>query len=396
MLPNSISSSSSGRPAIHLKPHPVRPPAIFGLPAFLNRSSSRGSDGRRLRAESLPPAVKLVVRRLLRPLSLVILLLFAGIYLLSGSSSLRRPATIAQLGHEGTARLSTALTALRAGNLSLADVPVTHSDTLSIHLADLDALFVEAYADANRSKGGKPTGLEGRTYKPPVFAPALSPAQYARFEHLLTHAKGDEVDGGRVLFTSVLLDVEPLAPDLFGTLVGLADFLGPDRFGLSVVEGPSTDGTAHLFLEVLVPVLLSMGVPTSALYLSLDRPSADFASHNRIAVLAGLREEAVAPLRRDRPARWKTVVFFNDVWWSLAMGLEMLSQHVKQGADMSCAWDLLWGNECVHEGRLIQACGLTFSLLPQLLLRHLGRSRRPHRRCLFPAAPSRCLSPLQS
>lgn len=344
---------SGSRPAIHLRPHPVRPPALFALPAVLGRiihnggSSSSGNDGRRLwSAESLSPSnVKSVARWLLRPLSLGLLLLLVLLYLLGGGSrnGPRQPASLAHLGPEEATRLTTALTALREGNVSLANVPVTHSDTLGKHLARLDQLFIKAYATGG-SKGGKPTGLEGRSYRPPVFAPALSPEQFARFEHLLPHTNGN---GGRVLFTSVLLDVEPLAPDLFGTLVGLADFLGPDRFGLSIVEGPSSDGTAHLFLEVLVPVLLEMGVSPSALYLSLDRPSADFASHNRIAVLAGLREEAVAPLRRDRPAKWSTVVFFNDVWWSLSMGLEMLSQHVKQGSDMSCAWDLLWGNECV-------------------------------------------------
>jgi hypothetical protein len=331
---------------------------------------------------------------LLRPLSLLVLLLLTGLYLLGGSLGPRRPAAVADLAPEETARLSTVLTALRAGNVSLAEVPVTHSDTLGPHLAHLDRLFQRAYADEGSSRGGKATGLEGRSYRPPVFAPALSPAQYARFEHLLTHTTSDDAsNGGRVLFTSVLLNVEPLAADLFGTLVGLADFLGPDRFGLSIVEGPSSDGTAHLFLEVLVPVLLAMGVPPSALYLSLDRPSADFASHNRIAVLAGLREEAVAPLRSDRPARWRTVVFFNDVWWSLSMGLEMLSQHVKQGADMSCAWDLLWGNECVlvHNPTLdASVASLTTRLCSpsvQLLLRHLGRPRCPHWRRSSPSGP---------
>jgi hypothetical protein len=39
------------------------------------------------------------------------------------------------------------------------------------------------------------------------------------------------------------------------------------------------------------------------------------------------------------------VVFFNDVYWSAGMMMELIHQHVTQGSDMTCAWDLLWGNE---------------------------------------------------
>lgn len=266
------------------------------------------------------------------PLAVFLLLLYA----FAGSEE--RAAVRLRVAEEGV-RVDGVLAELRAGNFTLDAVPRTHSDSLAPRLAQLDELFRKAYA-------GHPA-LRGKTYDPPVFPPALSLEQFARFAHLLPTTTTGSGDDERYLFTTVLVNVAPITPDLFATLVALADFLGPHRFGLSVVEGPSSDGTAHLFLAVLAPVLQAMGVPSTALYLSLDRPSADFTHHNRIDTLAKLREEAVAPLRRHRDARWGTVVFFNDVWWSLSMGLEMLSQHASQGADMSCAWDLLWGNESV-------------------------------------------------
>lgn len=304
---------SPSSPAIHLRPHPFHRPPAFRLGRY---------------TIELPTSIRqLSPRALLVPFVVVFLLLYS----FAGSSE--RELVRVQAAQEGL-RVHSVLGQLKAGNFTLDSLPLTHSETLNPYLVQLDTLFKDAYRDH--------PPLKDETYQPPVFAPSMSPAQFHRFAHLLP-SHSDE----RFLFTSVLLNVAPITPDLFSTLVALVDFLGPHRFGLSIVEGPSNDETDYLLLNVLTPVLLSMGVRQETIYLSLGRPSADFSNHNRIDVLAKLREEAIAPLRRHKDEGWGTVVFFNDVYWSLSMGLEMIGQHANQDGDMTCAWDLLWGNECV-------------------------------------------------
>lgn len=73
-----------------------------------------------------------------------------------------------------------------------------------------------------------------------------------------------------------------------------------------------------------------MGVNPLDLHLNTRRPSAGFAKGNRIGLLAKLREEALVPLRRKseggRGKGYEASVFFNDVWFSGGMILEMMHQ----------------------------------------------------------------------
>lgn len=132
------------------------------------------------------------------------------------------------------------------------------------------------------------------------------------------------------LFPLVFRFISSCSPDIFTSLLLLTDFLGPTSIGLSIIEGPSNDGTDSLFESVLSPLLVAMGVDPLDLHLNTRRPSANFAKGNRIELLAKLREEAVVPLRRKsgggKGEKWEASVFFNDVYFSGAMILEMMHQ----------------------------------------------------------------------
>ena len=73
-----------------------------------------------------------------------------------------------------------------------------------------------------------------------------------------------------------------------------------------------------------------MGVDPLDLHLNTRRPSAGFAKGNRIELLAKLREEALVPLRRKSKGGtgegYEASVFFNDVYFSGGMILEMMHQ----------------------------------------------------------------------
>ena len=82
----------------------------------------------------------------------------------------------------------------------------------------------------------------------------------------------------------------------------LATFLGPKHIFVSIVEGPSTDGTGDILSHILRPRLLALGVPSSQIQIKsmregdLDWDRGGVSGRDRIQVLAELRNVALEPL----------------------------------------------------------------------------------------------------
>lgn len=175
-----------------------------------------------------------------------------------------------------------------------------------------------------------------------------------------------------ISLTSVLFS----QPDIIASLVALAIFLGPKHVFVSIVEGPSTDGTGDILEYALVPTLLSLGVPDEQIVIrsmkdgDLDWNRGGGSGRDRIEVLAELRNVALEPLVAQAGTRtWVSatnaqarlphelaashltlsssfvqgpVVFFNDVLFSAAHVLELLHRHKSNEASQTCAWDVLY------------------------------------------------------
>lgn len=137
--------------------------------------------------------------------------------------------------------------------------------------------------------------------------------------------------GSRYMLTTTIKQVQDQLPDLLNTILVLTMFLGPDKLSFSILEGPSSDCTASVLENVLQPLLLSLGVPASSIRLRTREQKIDFNKHNRIEVLADLRNRALEPLWNDRNGVGRdigAVVFFNDVYMKARDVLELLHQHV--------------------------------------------------------------------
>lgn len=219
---------------------------------------------------------------------------------------------------------------------SMSRDPTPQSNDLSFYLHKLDESLIDIYRTH--------PALQSRHYSQPVFPPTLTPSQSTRYQSIHNTSS-------KYLFTSILLNVEPILPDIFQSLLVAVDFLGPQNFGVSIVEGPSSDGTDILFEKVLAPLLLEMGVDKLDIHLNTRRPSAKFGESNRIEKLAKLREEPLLPLRQAKRGtdEYNAVVYFNDVYFSGAMLMELVFQHANQGSDVTCAWDLLWKDEFFYD-----------------------------------------------
>lgn len=216
---------------------------------------------------------------------------------------------------------------------------------LQDHIASLRDKLVEVCPDAPE----------------PIFAqPLLTRSQQDRYRHLqhlgggLTkRAPGGRQPqghkrGGRYMLVTTIRQIQDQLPDLLNTILVLTMFLGADKVSFSILEGPSSDCTATVLENVLHPLLISLGVPASSIHLRTREQKIDFSQHNRIEVLADLRNRALEPLWNDRNGVGRdvgAVVFFNDVYMKARDVLELLHQHVKaeeasgQETGITTGWD---------------------------------------------------------
>ncbi len=108
------------------------------------------------------------------------------------------------------------------------------------------------------------------------------------------------------------------------------------------MEGNSDDGTWET-LSALVPALKRAGITYH-----LQTSALDPAAKDRINRLAGLRNQALAPLTRSSAAgvaRSAAVVFLNDVAACPEDILELVHQRRAVGADMVCGMDWTYPGE---------------------------------------------------
>lgn len=217
--------------------------------------------------------------------------------------------------------------------------------------------------------GTKPSSLSGgtsppadpATYVQAILHPELPTTlerldcplpMLSRYERLRPAASEKKL---RYLFALDLRQVAPLLPRLLGTVVAVAQFLGVEHCGLSIVEGNSNDGTAEI-LKALDGPLKELGLRYRLVHSELDPSKGE-----RIERLAALRNEALKPLLRHTDANGSSegtaemggssdvnwdfdatnsiVVFLNDVAACPDDVLELLHQRDFQRADMVCAMD---------------------------------------------------------
>ncbi|WVW86879.1 hypothetical protein I302_108934 [Kwoniella bestiolae CBS 10118] len=163
--------------------------------------------------------------------------------------------------------------------------------------------------------------------------PSLTPSQKKRYTGLKKQ--------GKFLLVTNTRQIQDHLPDLLNSIIVLIGYLGKDQLYFSILEGPSSDCTPQILNNVLLPLLTSLGVPSSQIEISTDEPKINWSSHNRIEKIAELRNRALQPLWLN--AQWSreitAVVFFNDVYLSAGDILELVFQHKRNGAGITTGMD---------------------------------------------------------
>ncbi|PRP79025.1 hypothetical protein PROFUN_13186 [Planoprotostelium fungivorum] len=136
-------------------------------------------------------------------------------------------------------------------------------------------------------------------------------------------------------------NTEPLLPTQIKAISDLVLFLHRNTsFGISVHESGSKDKTGQVLTDVLVPLAKIMNISHSEIFVTASKEGPDWGKDpdQRIPILVELRNLVISPL-------WKTTVqydmllFFNDIYYCVDDLLELIHQHIKQSADITCAFD---------------------------------------------------------
>ncbi|OXC64975.1 hypothetical protein AYX13_05801 [Cryptococcus neoformans] len=185
----------------------------------------------------------------------------------------------------------------------------------------------------------------------PIFPPFLRNDLKERYRHLrdvFDEETGEWVRGPerRWFLVTVCRQVAGMLADWFAAWTVLADFLGPESLVFSLFEGDSADGSGEILAYAMRAHLLNIGVPPSHIHIQTQLPAVDWDNHHRIELLAEMRNSGMQPFY-DTAATglspdghsWTGIVFYNDVYLSATHFLELMHQHLKQDADMTCGWD---------------------------------------------------------
>lgn len=156
----------------------------------------------------------------------------------------------------------------------------------------------------------------------------------ARYNHLKPPSKSPKIN---YFFALDLSNSATILPTLLSAVVESMCFLGAEHCSLSIVEGRSTDAT----YEIVAGVGEEMKKLGGKFYLQTNDTDPKSGSIDRIAALAGLRNQALRPLIENRSlyARDAIVIFLNDIIVCADDVLELLHQQIVQSADMSCGMD---------------------------------------------------------
>lgn len=134
-----------------------------------------------------------------------------------------------------------------------------------------------------------------------------------------------------------------ILPTQIRSILRLITYLPNTRFGVSVHESGSSDKTATLLDQVLRRILVFIGVEEEQIYITTDRVRPDWKHKDRIEILANLRNQAASLLWTQKKRTYDFVLFFNDVFFCGRDLLELILQHVRQEANITCAVD--WRTE---------------------------------------------------
>lgn len=165
-------------------------------------------------------------------------------------------------------------------------------------------------------------------------------------------------DNGKIryFFALDLYQSAEIIPRLMSSIVETIRFLGPEHCAISVIEGRSEDGTYEI-LAALKTRIEEMG---GHFFLSTSDLNPWGGDLSRIEALAELRNMALRPLKSsssdgsgDKLAEiysYDTVVIFvNDIALCPEDILELVFQHVNQGAHMSCGFDWIFNGTLFYD-----------------------------------------------
>ncbi|KAK6906432.1 hypothetical protein I204_00758 [Kwoniella mangroviensis CBS 8886] len=185
----------------------------------------------------------------------------------------------------------------------------------------------------------------------PIFPPFLTDDLVSRYRHLREEWNEDTgewklVNDRRWFMVTVCRQVAGMLADWFAAWTVLADFLGPESLVFSLIEGDSADGSGEIISHAMRAHLLNIGVPPENINIKTFAPKFDWEQIHRIEQLAKMRNEGMQPFYDTLPSGlspdghpWTGVVYYNDVYLSATHFLELMHQHFKQDADMTCGWD---------------------------------------------------------
>ena len=176
-----------------------------------------------------------------------------------------------------------------------------------------------------------------------------------RYNHLVPTLESSSQSRRRYFFALDLHQSMHIVPRLLSSVVNVMHFVGPEHCALSIVEGRSTDGTREV-LAALETHMKRLGVDYYVATSDVD-PLAG-GDVDRIVALAALRNQALEPLVRQRGMFHSDtiVTFINDVSLCVDDLLELIHQLVRQGAEMTCAMDWIYGGDFFYDvwiGRLM-------------------------------------------
>lgn len=160
-------------------------------------------------------------------------------------------------------------------------------------------------------------------------------------------------------------------PRLMSSIVETVKYLGAKHCAISIVDGGSEDGTWDV-LTALKPFLDNIGVQYFLATSSQTLVDGDDTSQENLATL---RNKALQPLKAEEVEPFHAlarmyspeavVIFLDDIAMCPEDILELLFQHVNQGAHMTCGFDWIFNGTVFHDVRESRSlAGNTFFEIP--------------------------------
>ncbi|KAJ5671400.1 hypothetical protein N7507_000527 [Penicillium longicatenatum] len=177
------------------------------------------------------------------------------------------------------------------------------------------------------------------------------PANIAdRYEGLRVMKDNSQV---RYFFALNPVDAFEALPRLMSSIIETVKYLGVKHSAISIVDGGSDDGTWEV-LEALKPFMDKMGVQyflVASDHISSDANDTETLANLRNQVLQPLKAKGVEPLHAlaSMYSPEAVVIFLDDIAMCPEDILELVFQHIHQGAQMTCAFDWIFNGSVFHD-----------------------------------------------